>query len=112
MAGPGGRSALVLFATLALCALLTARLVYRYDLYEHEPIPLLGVAIGLGAGAMWLAGGVESWILSRAQGLGVLEIAAVAAVTEEALKVLVVVVVGMAVKGSGMPPTGLMLSRL
>ena len=90
-----GRSPLVLFATLALCALLTARLVYRYDLYEHEPIPLLGVAFGLGAGAMWLAGGVESWILFRAQGLGVLEIAAVAAVTEEALKVLVVVVVAL-----------------
>ena len=67
----------------------------RYDLYEHEPIPLLGVAIGLGAGAMWLAGGVESWALSRAHGLGVLEIAAVAAVTEEALKVLVVVVVAL-----------------
>jgi len=44
---------------------------------------------------MWLAGGVESWILFRAQGLGVLEIAAVAAVTEEALKVLVVVVVAL-----------------
>jgi RsiW-degrading membrane proteinase PrsW (M82 family) len=80
---------------LALCALLTARLVYRYDLYEHEPIPLLGVAIGLGAGAMWLAGAVEGWILSRAQGPGPLEIAAVAAATEEALKVLVVVVVAL-----------------
>jgi RsiW-degrading membrane proteinase PrsW (M82 family) len=44
---------------------------------------------------MWLAGAVESRILSRAQGLGVLEIAAVAAVTEEVLKVLVVVVVAL-----------------
>lgn len=80
---------------MALCALLTARLVYRYDLYEHEPVHLLGVAVGLGAGAMWLAGEVESWILSRVQGLGALDIAAVAAVTEETLKILVVVAVAL-----------------
>jgi RsiW-degrading membrane proteinase PrsW (M82 family) len=52
--------------------LLTARLVYRYDLYEHEPIPLLGVAVILGAGAMSLA-----------------------AVSEEVLKLLVVVLVAL-----------------
>ena len=28
---------MILFATLALCALLTARLIYRYDLYELGP---------------------------------------------------------------------------
>lgn len=44
---------------------------------------------------MWLAGGVESWILSRAGGSGVLQIAAVAAVAEELLKVLVVVAVAL-----------------
>jgi RsiW-degrading membrane proteinase PrsW (M82 family) len=70
-------------------------LIYRYDLYEHEPIPLLGVAIALGAGAMWLAGRVEALVLTRLPGLGSLQIAAVAAVSEEVLKVLVVVVVAL-----------------
>jgi hypothetical protein len=50
---------MVFFVALALCALVTASLVYRYDLYEHEPLPLLGVAIALGAGCMWVAGLVE-----------------------------------------------------
>jgi hypothetical protein len=59
-----GEVGLVFFVVLALCALLTARLVYRYDLYEHEPVPLLGVAVALGAGAMWLAGLVEAWLLA------------------------------------------------
>jgi len=44
---------------------------------------------------MWLAGRTESWVLARAQGLGALEIAAVAAVTEEVFKVLVVVLVAL-----------------
>lgn len=78
-----------------MCALLTARLVYRYDPYEHEPVPLLGVAIGLGAGAMWVAGRVESWAFAGGSDLGPLGIAAVASGTEELLKLLVVIAVSL-----------------
>jgi RsiW-degrading membrane proteinase PrsW (M82 family) len=84
---------LVFFAALALCALLTARLVYRYDLYEHEPVPLLAVAIALGAGAMGVAGLVEGRILAGERDPGPLAIAAVASGAEEGLKLLVVVAV-------------------
>jgi RsiW-degrading membrane proteinase PrsW (M82 family) len=44
---------------------------------------------------MWLAGRIEGEVLNRAQGLGPLEIAAVAAVSEELLKVLVVLLVAL-----------------
>ncbi len=83
---------MLFFVALALCALLTASLVYRYDLYEHEPIPLLGVAIALGAGAMWLAGLVEDRAL-RAWQPDPLGIAAVASGAEELMKLLVVIAV-------------------
>jgi RsiW-degrading membrane proteinase PrsW (M82 family) len=84
---------LLFFVALALCALLTACLVYRYDLYEHEPIPLLGVAVALGASAMWIAGGAESAILAGLAAPGPLAIAGVASVVEETMKLLVVAAV-------------------
>lgn len=86
---------MVFFVALALCALLTASLVYRYDLYEHEPLPLLGIAIALGAGAMWVAGCVEDWVLARWDRVDPLGIAAVASGSEEALKLLVVTAVSL-----------------
>jgi RsiW-degrading membrane proteinase PrsW (M82 family) len=84
---------LLFFVTLGLCALLTAGLVYRYDLYEHEPVALLALAVGLGAGAMALSGGAEAGVLGRLTTAGPLAVAAVAAFTEEAAKLLVVVAV-------------------
>ncbi len=44
---------------------------------------------------MWLAGRIEGEVLNRAPGLGPLEIAAVAAISEELLKVLVVLLVAL-----------------
>jgi hypothetical protein len=69
----------------ALCAGLTALLVYRYDLYEHEPIPLLAVAVALGAGMMRLAGRVEASALSRMGHVSAYDVAALAAFAEEGL---------------------------
>jgi RsiW-degrading membrane proteinase PrsW (M82 family) len=80
---------MIFFAALALCALLTASLVYRYDLYEHEPLPLLAMAIALGAGAMRVAGLVEDWALAGWMGVGPLGRAVVAAGTEESFKLFV-----------------------
>jgi len=86
---------LLFFFTLTLCACLTAGLVYRYDLYEHEPAWLLALAVGLGAGAMGLAGHVEAWVLAGLARAGLLHVAAVAALVEEALKLLVVAAVAL-----------------
>jgi len=84
---------LAFFAVLALCALLTAWLVIRYDLYEHEPLPLLAVAVALGALAMSAAGRVEDHVLSGWSRAGSLGVAAVAAVAEELAKLVVVLLV-------------------
>jgi RsiW-degrading membrane proteinase PrsW (M82 family) len=86
---------MIFFAALALCALLTASLVYRYDLYEHEPLPLLAMAIALGAGAMRVAGLVEDWALAGWMAVGPLGRAVVAAGTEESFKLFVVVAVSL-----------------
>jgi RsiW-degrading membrane proteinase PrsW (M82 family) len=85
---------MLFFAVLALCALVTALLVYRYDLYEHEPIPLLAVAIALGVGGMWIAGMVETWLLDY-RSVGAFGFAFVAGCTEELGKLLVVVAVSL-----------------
>jgi RsiW-degrading membrane proteinase PrsW (M82 family) len=75
--------------------LLTACLVYRYDLYEHEPVPLLAVAVAAGTGAMWTAGRVEAWLLAALAPVAALGVASVAAITEELAKLLVVVAVAL-----------------
>ena len=42
-----------------LCAPGAALLVYRYDLYDREPWPLVALSVGLGAGGMACAGSLE-----------------------------------------------------
>jgi len=83
---------MLLYASLAACALLAALLIYRYDLYDKEPPLLLLLAFALGAAAMWLIGHIEDATLSLT---GTLRrepavIALVAATHEEAIRLLVV----------------------
>jgi len=66
-------------------------------LYEHEPVALLGVAVALGACAMWVAGRVEDRVFSTWTGMGTFGIASVASVSEETLKLLVVAAVALLV---------------
>jgi RsiW-degrading membrane proteinase PrsW (M82 family) len=80
----------ILYGTLCLCALGAAFIIYRNDLYDREPGWLLALTAGLGAAAMWLAGLVESWALEWSGLTSRAGIAALAAVVEEAAKVLVV----------------------
>lgn len=53
----------VLYATLAACTILTGLLVYRYDLYDREPLPPVLVAVGLGALSMWAMTPAEVWVV-------------------------------------------------
>ncbi len=90
---------MLLYGSLALCALLAALLVYRYDMYEREPWYMIVLAVGLGWGAMWLAGLVEAWTLNR---FGEpprpdVIVAAVAATHEELARLLVVIGLAIAV---------------
>lgn len=82
---------MILYGTLALCALGAAFLVYRHDLYDREPVWLLALTAVLGAVAMTLAGFVESWAITASGATSRPSIAALAALVEEVAKVLVVV---------------------
>jgi RsiW-degrading membrane proteinase PrsW (M82 family) len=83
----------LLYFSLGVCALAAACLVYHYDMYDREPRGLLALAVGLGAGAMATAGLLEEWTLRGERITREPAIAAMAALEEEALKLLVVGVV-------------------
>lgn len=44
------------------CALMFAKIVYRYDLFDPEPIPLILLAVALGAAAGWLVATPEAML--------------------------------------------------
>lgn len=84
---------MILYSALVACAFAAALLVYRYDLYDREPWPLLAAVIGAGAVAMAAAGPIEDsairWI-GGGQPTSI-HIALSAAVIEELLRLAVVV---------------------
>jgi RsiW-degrading membrane proteinase PrsW (M82 family) len=84
---------MLLYGSLAMCAILATLLVYRYDMYEREPWFMVVVAVGLGWVAMWLAGLAEGWTLDRFGEVPRPDVivAAVAATHEELACLLVVI---------------------
>lgn len=81
-----------IFLAVLLCAGVLAFLIYRYDLYEKEPWPLLVLTLIAGGLTGWLAGRIEDAILLRLgeQGMELFTQAMLASVTEELLKLAVV----------------------
>jgi RsiW-degrading membrane proteinase PrsW (M82 family) len=84
---------MVVYATLLLCAIGAGLLIYRYDVYEREPLPVLALTAGLGCIAMWLVGQIELVSFDALGARSDRAISAVAAVEEESLKLLCVVAV-------------------
>jgi RsiW-degrading membrane proteinase PrsW (M82 family) len=86
------------YVVTAVCAVALAALVYRYDMYEKEPWPLLGVAFGLGLLGAWAAGGIEdrAIVALGATGETVTAQAALASGVEEAIKLLAVLAIALA----------------
>jgi hypothetical protein len=80
----------ILYLTLGSCALVAALLVYRYDLYDREPVALPATAVLLGAGGMALAGRLETATFTRLPGGAVPLLALIASSLEEALKLVAV----------------------
>jgi RsiW-degrading membrane proteinase PrsW (M82 family) len=80
---------MVLYVALGLCALLAALVVYRYDLYEREPWYMIVLAIALGAVGMRLTGAVELVALALVNSN--VAVAALAALHEEAARLLIVI---------------------
>ena len=89
---------MILYGTLAACALGAAVLVYRHDLYDREPPWLLALAGGLGASLMPLAGHVEAWILAWSGVTSRAGIAALVSLVEEAFKLAAVVSLALAAR--------------
>jgi RsiW-degrading membrane proteinase PrsW (M82 family) len=56
------------YAAYVVCAASAALLVYRYDLYDREPWPLLVTVAVAGAAVMRLVSGIEDAILDRLTG--------------------------------------------
>jgi protease PrsW len=87
-------SLILLYATLALCGVVLALVVVRYDLYLREPWQLLLIATLLGAAGMHLAGIVQVWMIYFFTERGVLvsdtAFASMAGSTEEIGKILAV----------------------
>ncbi len=93
-------SAIILYATLAACAIVVALIVARYDLHEREPAHMLALAAVLGAVLMFLSGRgqgvVIAWLHGRGHAITNGEMALLAGATEEAAKLLVVAVIALA----------------
>lgn len=86
---------MLVFLSVIACAAMFGLLIYRYDLHEKEPWPLVAIVILLGGVTGWLAGSIEDAILiglgPKGEALAVQ--AAVASLTEEVLKLLAVLLV-------------------
>lgn len=92
---------MVVWVTLGFCALATALLVYRYDLYDKEPWYVLVCTCAAGACAMWALHDPEVFVTGLlADHLPFVHaLAIVAATHEEAAKLLVVVAVALVFRG-------------
>ncbi len=89
---------MLLYGTLILCAMTVGVIVYRYDLYDREPILILVLAAALGMGAMSLAGQAEAFWLVRAGEDAAWNrwiVAALAGTHEELAKFLVVLAIAL-----------------
>jgi RsiW-degrading membrane proteinase PrsW (M82 family) len=105
-------SAIVLYLSLAFCALGMGLAVMRYNLYVREPWYMLLAATAMGAIAMLSAYGFEVGLIRLAGRLGrpidMPTLAAIAGVTEELAKFFTVVVIAVVAKRHfGEPMDGL-----
>lgn len=82
---------MAVYLVLLLCGLGMAVMVYRYDMYDREPLVLLALATAAGVGCYWLAGLVEDHFLASYSSPPIVVHAAITGVCEEVGKVLLVV---------------------
>jgi RsiW-degrading membrane proteinase PrsW (M82 family) len=89
---------MLLAIALAASAGVAARLVYRYDLYDREPWPLLAAVAAAGAAAMALLGPAEDQAIQLVGGgrPSVAHIAGVAAAYEELARLAIVLALAVA----------------
>jgi RsiW-degrading membrane proteinase PrsW (M82 family) len=88
---------LLLYGTLAICAVVIGVVVIRYDLYDREPLRIILLAAALGAIAMWLTGLFQLAVLNLIHTNGATisntSLAVLAGTSEELAKFAVVLAV-------------------
>ena len=82
---------MIIYLAMLLCGLGIAAMVYRYDMYDSEPLVLLAVAVVLGAAAVSIVGSLEDKFIESRGGWTVVRGSIAAAVFEESFKLLTVV---------------------
>lgn len=90
---------MILYATLAVTAVLAAALVYRYDLYEREPWYMLLLMGGAGMLGMRVTAWSERVMLGCFSEPGLAVIALVAATHEEGIRLLIVTLLALVARG-------------
>jgi RsiW-degrading membrane proteinase PrsW (M82 family) len=102
----------ILDVTFAGCAIGAAVLVYSYDLYDREPISVLGLAAALGAVGMAASGGLETMAFRQLELDSVLALAFVGALCEETAKLLVVALLALFARSFNDPMDGLIYGSM
>jgi RsiW-degrading membrane proteinase PrsW (M82 family) len=102
----------ILYVTFAACAAGAALLVYRYDLYDREPWPLVALSVGLGAGGMACAGWLEAVTFRRFDVGSLAALAFLAAGYEETLKLLAVIALALFFRSFNDPMDGLIYGSM
>jgi protease PrsW len=102
----------ILDFTFAACAVGAAVLVYGYDLYDREPLSLLGLAASLGALGMSGTGRLETLLFRRLELDSVLALALAGALCEETAKLLVVALLAVSARSFNDPMDGLIYGSM
>jgi RsiW-degrading membrane proteinase PrsW (M82 family) len=102
----------ILDVTFAGCAIGAAVLVYRYDLYDQEPVPVVALAAAMGAAGMAGAGWLEAVTFRTFDLRSPIAFATVGAVCEEAAKLLVVALLALWARSFNDPMDGLIYGSM
>jgi RsiW-degrading membrane proteinase PrsW (M82 family) len=102
----------ILDVTFAACAVGAAVLVYGYDLYDREPLSLLGLAAALGAVGMKASGWLETVLFRWLELDSVLALAFLGASCEETSKLLVVALFAVSARSFNDPMDGLIYGSM
>lgn len=92
-------SAIILYLTLALCAVAIGAVACRYDMYVREPLRMILLSVAMGAAFMWTAGQLQTWTIvhfaEQGRIMPNISLASLAGLTEEVAKLSVVLLLAL-----------------
>lgn len=92
-------STIILYLTLALCAIAIGAMAWHYDMYVHEPLRMIVLSVAMGAAFMWFAGRLQTWTIvhfaEHGRIMPNISLASLAGLTEEIAKLSVVLLLAL-----------------